>query len=159
LATIEDKLLKHEPECPVTPNLTSYSPEMFQLEFSTTRLAGPELLFQPSICGLEQSGLGETLRHVLNRLTAKEQNRVLENVFVCGGNTLYPNFVERLTNELIAIRPYQSNLNVRAAGDSRHDAWKGACALANTAGFLSEMCITREHYLEMGPGYLAEHAW
>ena len=38
----------------------------------------PELLFQPSMLGIEQAGLAETIGFVLSKMSEQEQNRVVQ---------------------------------------------------------------------------------
>lgn len=73
-----------------------------------------------------------------------------------GGCASFPNFVERLSRELTAVRPFGSRLCVSAARDVL-DAWHGArCWAASPA--LSEAAVTLAEYNEMGGEYLKEHS-
>lgn len=81
----------------------------------------------------------------------------LQNVLLCGGTSLFPHFLTRLTNELRALRPEGSPLRVRMARDPQWDAWKGAAALCNTAPFQS-LFLSRAEWSEKGAEYLKEHA-
>ncbi|KAI4824341.1 hypothetical protein KUCAC02_012863 [Chaenocephalus aceratus] len=63
--------------------------EYHQLFVGTERLRCPELLFQPSPTGEEQMGLMEALQYVLARYTPEQQEALVSNVFLTGGNMLY----------------------------------------------------------------------
>ena len=78
-----------------------------------------------------------------------------KNVFVTGGVSSIPGFVNRVRNELRAILPFKTELIVRGASDPILDSWKGAKKFAerdSPAGWIS-----KNEYLEKGPGYLSEH--
>jgi actin-related protein 5 len=116
-----------------------------------------ELLYQPSLAGMDFAGLEESLETLLSMMSEVEQARVVSSIFVCGGNTLYPNFVRRLEKEVRAVRPFTSPFHVWSAEDAMLDTWRGASLFSTQADFQTH-CITRAEYLEMGEGYLREHS-
>ena len=78
-------------------------------------------------------------------------------MLLCGGTSLFPGFLTRLTNEVRALRPEGSPIRVRMARDPQLDAWKGAAALCNTKPFHT-LFMSRAEWSEMGAEYLKEHA-
>ncbi|XP_072538199.1 actin-related protein 5 isoform X2 [Salminus brasiliensis] len=131
--------------------------EYHQLFVGTERLRAPEVLFRPSLIGEEQMGLIETLQFVLEQYAPQQQALLAENVFLTGGNLLYPGVKERVERELLAMRPFQSHFKVSHASQPALDAWFGAreWALRNPVG--SEGWISRQDYEEKGGEYLSEH--
>ena len=73
-----------------------------------------------------------------------------------GGCASFPNFVQRLSCELQAIRPFESCLSITPAGDVVLDAWHGAQCWAMSPA-LNEAGITLADYNEKGGEYLKEH--
>ncbi|XP_067096402.1 actin-related protein 5 [Osmerus mordax] len=134
--------------------------EYHQLFVGTERLRVPEILFQPSLTGEEQMGLMETLEYVLGRYTPAQQQALVSNVFLTGGNLLYPGMKERVERELLALRPFQSHFQVTLASRPALDAWYGACdwALQHPPGGDGEGWVTRQDYEEKGGEYLREHS-
>jgi len=130
--------------------------EDYQIQLRVERINTPEILFQPSLIGLESAGLIETIQHILNRFSVEEQNLLLQNVYVTGGNSMYPNFKDRLELELRALRPFQSHFTVTRAEDCILDAWRGARAFANHVDF-QKMSISKSDYEEKGSDYFAKH--
>lgn len=65
-----------------------------QLFVGTERLRCSEILFQPSPTGEDQMGLMETLQYVLARYTPEQQEALVSNVFLTGGNMQYPGMKE-----------------------------------------------------------------
>ncbi|KAL7827655.1 hypothetical protein SRHO_G00333730 [Serrasalmus rhombeus] len=131
--------------------------EYHQLFVGTERLRAPEVLFRPSLIGEEQMGLIETLQFVLEQYSPEQQAMLAENVFLTGGNLLYPGIKARVERELLAMRPFQSHFKVSLASHPALDAWFGArdWALRNPVG--SEGWINRQDYEEKGGEYLSEH--
>uniref|UniRef100_A0A3P9HKS4 Actin-related protein 5 n=1 Tax=Oryzias latipes TaxID=8090 RepID=A0A3P9HKS4_ORYLA len=133
--------------------------EYHQLFVGTERLRCPEILFQPSLIGEEQMGLMETLQYVLARYTPEQQEALVSNVFLTGGNIQYPGMKERIERELLAMRPFQSHFKVTMASRPALDAWYGArdWALEHPPGEALEGWISRQDYEEKGGEYLSEH--
>ncbi|XP_074500886.1 actin-related protein 5 [Sebastes fasciatus] len=136
--------------------------EYHQLFVGTERLRCPEVLFQPSPTGEDQMGLMETLQYVLARYTPEQQEALVSNVFLTGGNMQYPGMKERVERELLAMRPFQSHFKVMMASQPALDAWYGARDWAlehppGGEGGAAEGWISRQEYEEKGGEYLSEH--
>uniref|UniRef100_A0A8C6TC95 Actin-related protein 5 n=1 Tax=Neogobius melanostomus TaxID=47308 RepID=A0A8C6TC95_9GOBI len=133
--------------------------EYHQLFVGTERLRCPEVVFQPSLTGEDQMGLMETLQYVLDRYSAEQQETLVSNVFLTGGNMLYPGMKQRVERELLAIRPFQSHFKVSMAARPSLDAWYGArdWALQHPAAPGTEGWVSRQDYEEKGGEYLSEH--
>ncbi|XP_037629355.1 actin-related protein 5 [Sebastes umbrosus] len=136
--------------------------EYHQLFVGTERLRCPEVLFQPSPTGEDQMGLMETLQYVLARYTPEQQEALVSNVFLTGGNMQYPGMKERVERELLAMRPFQSHFKVTMASQPALDAWYGARDWAlehppGGEGGAAEGWISRQEYEEKGGEYLSEH--
>lgn len=133
-----------------------------QLHFNIERIRVPEILFQPSIAGLDQAGVAELLSDLLYRrldgnFSANGQSHsMIQDVFITGGLAKLPNFVERTTKDFTAFLPVGAPLKVRRAKDPILDAWKGMQKWSQ-----SEECensyVSKEEYEELGPEYIKEH--
>ncbi|XP_030277726.1 actin-related protein 5 [Sparus aurata] len=137
--------------------------EYHQLFVGTERLRCPEILFQPSPTGEDQMGLMETLEYVLARYTPEQQEALVSNVFLTGGNMQYPGMKERVERELLAMRPFQSHFKVRMASRPALDAWYGARDwalehLPTGGGEAAAGWISKQDYEEKGGEYLSEHS-
>ena len=177
LNTVEDELLKYDPEFTENHTLAAQSDwtkslihaflrgpwpfdpdsqrEAHQLHLNVERIRVPEVVFTPSIAGIDQAGLLEIAADIINHRYSnpEDQNRLLKDVFLTGGNTLFQNFDQRLHNDLRAFLPLESQLNVRRAADPILDAWKGAAQWASGSE-LSKGSVSRQEYLEKGSEYL-----
>ncbi|KAI9372328.1 hypothetical protein BJX61DRAFT_507758 [Aspergillus egyptiacus] len=180
LDTVEKELLEYDPEFTENHTLAAQSDwtkslihvflrgpwpfdpesqrEAHQIHLNVERIRVPEVVFKPSIAGIDQAGLVEIAADVVTQRfpNPEEQSRLLRDVFLTGGNTLFKNFDERFQNEFRAFLPLDAQLAVRRASDPILDAWKGAAQWASGSD-LGKSSISREEYLEKGSEYLKEH--
>ncbi|XP_059148881.1 actin-related protein 5-like isoform X2 [Physella acuta] len=161
LEELETILKEHDPEFQKDLDMGGLSGEFdvaeyYRLHLGVERMRVPELLFQPSMLGLEQAGLTETMEFILGKLSADIQDRVVKYVFLTGGNANFINFKDRIDKELLQMRPFQSSYNIFSAANPSLDAWYGARKFALSPQFANS-CITRKEYEEMGEGYFREH--
>ncbi|XP_065674500.1 actin-related protein 5 [Hydra vulgaris] len=127
-----------------------------QLPLITELTRVPEILFQPSIVGIEQDGLVSSICYVLQNYDKETQQRMIKNIFLTGGISKLKGFKERLTQDLMAVLPFQSEFNIYEAKDCLKDAWYGAKKFINTSN-IGSIAIDRKDYEEKGIGYLKEH--
>jgi actin-related protein 5 len=180
LKRIESQLLKHDPnfteestreaQTDWTKSILHaflhgpypYDPEsqqdVNQIHLNVERIRVPEVVFQPTIAGLDQAGIVEIASNILTERLADSPHRdtVLKDIFLTGGNTLFQGFEERLRNELRAVLPAEQTIVVRGANDRVLDAWRGAAQWAGKRENQSNF-ITRAEYMEKGSEYIKEH--
>ncbi|XP_068119660.1 LOW QUALITY PROTEIN: actin-related protein 5 [Hyperolius riggenbachi] len=131
--------------------------EYHQMYLGTERIRVPEVLFQPSLTGEEQAGLAETMQYILDRYPQEAQLEMVQNVFLTGGNVMYPGIKARMEKELLMMRPFGSTFQVSVASNPILDAWHGASDWALQNLEAEEGWITCKEYEEMGGEYLKEH--
>jgi actin-related protein 5 len=129
--------------------------EAHQVHLNVERIRVPEVVFQPSMAGLDQAGVAEIAGSVLaQRLRDHPRlEDVLKDVFLTGGNTMFDGFEERLRRELRAVLDAEWPLRVRRARDPVLDAWRGAAAWAGEAASAAAF-VTKAEYQEKGPEYI-----
>ncbi|RMJ03628.1 hypothetical protein BHE90_015246 [Fusarium euwallaceae] len=132
--------------------------ELNQIHLNVERIRVPEVVFRPSIAGVDQSGIVEIAGDILNQRLGGVPNRddFLRDVFLTGGNTLFRNFDDRVRDGLRALLPADAPLTVRRAEDALLDAWKGAAGWAGSSAWKTAK-ISREEYQEKGAEYIKEH--
>lgn len=132
--------------------------DFHQLHLNVERIRVPEVIFQPSIAGVDQAGIVEIIEGiVMNRFhDPSQQKALLRDVFLTGGNTLFKNFDQRLRTELVAALPTDASVNVRAASDPILDAWRGAAGWWSGASLSERVAATvsKVDYLEKGSEYI-----
>lgn len=132
--------------------------ESNQFHLNVERIRVPEVVFQPSIAGVDQAGIVEIAEDiVMQRLSGHEaRDAILKDVFITGGYALFKGFEERLRDELRAVLPADVQLGLRRAKDPILDAWKGAAKWASTSESRNAF-VSREEWLEKGGDYIREH--
>ncbi|XP_069508471.1 actin-related protein 5 [Ambystoma mexicanum] len=157
-----DPLFPEEPpetERPVTTVQPAFNlAEYHQMYLETERIRVPEIIFQPSLIGEEQAGIAETMQYVLDRYPKDVQEELVQNVFLTGGNVMYPGMKARIQKELLEMRPFQSTFQVNMASNPILDTWYGARDWALEHMDDEEGWITRLEYEEKGGEYLKEHS-
>ncbi|KAJ1677157.1 Nuclear actin-protein involved in chromatin remodeling, partial [Spiromyces aspiralis] len=129
----------------------------YQLHLNVERIRVPEVLFQPSILGIDQTGVVESICQMIKNIGCCPQDLV-KNVFVTGGGfSTIPGLKERLACDLRQALPLQTDVGIRIAKDPFLDAWRGAAKWAAQPAF-GDQCVTRDMYLECGSDYLKEHS-
>jgi len=134
-----------------------------ELDICLDRIRSTEIIWQPSIVGLDQAGLGESIDLSVSSLqgeTARES--VVKEIFLTGGLMNTPGASSRVQAEVRRVLPASFSpgvdLNILLAKDPVLDAWRGAALLAKIGGQqLSDSSVSRSEYEEMGPEYLKEH--
>ncbi|KAH4000216.1 hypothetical protein HBI70_026470 [Parastagonospora nodorum] len=132
--------------------------EVNQIHLNVERIRVPEVVFQPTIAGLDQAGIVEIAANILTERLGDSPARdnVLKDIFLTGGNTLFQGFEERLRTELRAVLPAEQTIQVRRAGDCVLDAWRGAAKWAGAKQSRSSF-VSRQEWMEKGAEYIKEH--
>ncbi|GMH33446.1 hypothetical protein BSKO_01280 [Bryopsis sp. KO-2023] len=124
--------------------------EQFQISLTVDRIRVPELLFQPSLCGIDQAGLVEVVGGVLQQLPVELADRCANGgLLITGGNAAYPGLDARLEVDLRSIRPQGKPIRVIRSDHFSLDAWRGASLIADTPGIFTT-AFTRAEYQECG---------
>lgn len=117
------------------------------------RIRVPEIIFQPSIIGVDQPGLGEAVHISLRRQKEDISEKLLNRVYLSGGNMGYKNMLSRvystIAQEVSQELVLSKKLAVILASDTILGAWKGA-ALFASLDQNKKYFITRESYFEDG---------
>lgn len=144
------------------PRSRPLTAEDYKIALGVERFRCPEVLFQPSMVGVDQAGLNEMAAISLNRLSARAdidesvKDRIAISILVTGGSSLFPGLVPRLEALIRQSRPYLSPLKVVRASDPVLDAWRGAAIYADSRGF-SLQTFSMQDYYEQGEAGLRRH--
>ncbi|PVV02866.1 hypothetical protein BB560_002670 [Smittium megazygosporum] len=140
-----------------------------QIHLNVERVRVPEILFQPSIFGIDQGGLVEAIENLWKNVPGLLPVSA-KNIFITGqGFSKTPGLQDRLRKELTSILPVGTPLNIFMSTDLESDAWRGAAAwtrfLSNGANhtnyinLIEPFSISRVLYNECGSEYLKENAF
>lgn len=83
-------------------------PDGRTIKLSGERFEAPEVLFRPSLLGLEVMGVAEQVFKVINSAPMDDRRKLYKQIVLSGGTTMYPGFATRLELELGKI--YQERI-------------------------------------------------
>ncbi|XP_074279542.1 actin-related protein 5 isoform X1 [Silene latifolia] len=141
------------------PRVRALTKEDFQIAMEVERFRCPEILFNPNIVGIDQSGLDEMVGVSLRRLSPKSQSleeQMTSSILLTGGSTQFPGLSERLEAGIRMIRPCGAPITVLKAKDPIFDAWRGASSYAASLHF-PEQTFTKLDYYEKGEDWLRRY--
>lgn len=117
------------------------------------RFRCPEALFQPSLLDKEPSGIHETIYNAIKKCDVDLRKDLLSNIFLAGGNTMYPGFADRLEMEITDLAPDAIRAKIIEEPTRKHSVWIGGSILAS---LWAEKCtgnqtwISQREYEETG---------
>ncbi|MEZ4385636.1 MAG: hypothetical protein R3A79_30235 [Nannocystaceae bacterium] len=119
------------------------------VSLGTERFQAPEVLFRPSLLGLEQEGIHKAVQALIEGAAPALRGALLGNVVVAGKGSMIADIDKRLAHELAALGPDAMTIEVVAPSIREHAVFIGAAELADAAA--ADAWRTREAYDEAGP--------
>lgn len=123
------------------------------IDIGPERFRAPELLFTPSLLGLEYPGVHRCLHNAILRADLDLRRVLYSQVVLAGGSTMFRGFGDRLLNELRKLAPKDTKLRIAAPPERASLTWTGGSILASLGTFKS-MWVRKEEYAEVGPNIL-----
>jgi actin-related protein len=114
------------------------------------RFRCPEALFQPTMLGLESSGIHETTFNSIMKCDVDIRKDLYNNVVLSGGTTMFPGIADRMSKELTSLAPSSMKIKVVAPPERKYSVWIGGSILASLSTF-QQMWIAKAEYEESGP--------
>jgi actin-related protein len=118
------------------------------------RFQAPEVLFRPSLLGLEQEGIHAAVHRLIDGAAPGLRAALLGNVVVAGKGSMIADIDKRLARELAALGPDAMTIEVVAPSIREHAVFIGAAELAEAAP--ADAWLTRDEYDEAGPAKLRD---
>jgi actin-related protein 5 len=129
------------------------TPEAHQMLLTVERIRAPELLFQPSMCGLNTVGVAEAVAVALRRSSPELRAALLAGsmpLVLTGGCAVLQGCAARLQAEVTSNQPVGQAMRVHVSGNRPwEDAWRGAACTA-AAVLRSPAAVTRAQWMEEG---------
>jgi len=113
------------------------------------RFRCPEVLFQPSLIGMEADGVDKLLFKSINDCDVDVRRELYSNVVLSGGTTMFKNIDARVKLELERLAPASIDIKIMAPPERKYSVWIGGSILSSLSTF-DEMWISREEYDEAG---------
>jgi len=114
------------------------------------RFRAPEVLFKPTLIGMEQEGVHEATFHSIMKCDVDIRKDLYSNIVLSGGTTMYPGLQERLQKDIAAMAPPSVKVKVIAPPERKYSVWIGGSILASLTTF-QQMWINKDEYEESGP--------
>lgn len=131
-------------------------PDGREIQIGFEARQAPEVLFYPSLLGLEARGVVELAVAAVAAAPAEVRQDLLQNVVLTGGTTCMKGFPRRFFSELQQCAGTQERVRVTAPEQRSTAAWLGASYLAQLSVFGQEMVVSRAAYEEEGEAALAK---
>ncbi|XP_040843555.1 actin-like protein 8 [Ochotona curzoniae] len=116
------------------------------VELTPMQLMAPEMFFSPQLFDLPGPSFSKAIIESVKTCEDSLQQPVLSHVVTCGGNTLYPGFIQRLYRELLEHFLFPKTTMWENV-NRNFSVWLGASVVAHLSSYKSEW-ITREEYDE-----------
>lgn len=128
-------------------------PDGSTITLSKERFLLPEALFDPSLIKLECASVPEAIMNSIELCDIDIRPKLLNNIFLSGGSSMFPNLKSRIYHELEIklARNKIKNQGIRiiAPAERTYSVWIGASILAMIPEF-SDNWITRTKYYNQG---------
>jgi len=115
----------------------------------TVRMGCPELLFDPTLNGLNCMSLPDLAWSSVQKADIDVRKELCKNIIMSGGSTMYEGIADRLKQELVNRAPAGAEIRIVASADRKYAVWKGGSTLASLSTFHSSW-VTAEDYTEHG---------
>ena len=99
------------------------------------RFRCPEILFQPSLVGMEAAGIHETTYNSIMKCDVDIRKDLYGNIVLSGGTTMFPGIADRMSREITALAPSSMKIKVVAPPERKYSVWIGGSILASLSTF------------------------
>lgn len=125
-------------------------PDGQMITIGSERFRCPEVLFTPSLVGVESAGIDETAFNSIMKCDVDIRRDLYGNVVLSGGTTMFPGIQDRMTKEITSRAPSSMKVKVVAPPERKYSVWIGGSILASLSTF-QQMWIAKSEYDESGP--------
>jgi actin-related protein len=115
------------------------------------RFRCPEVLFQPSLIGMESEGIHKLAYDSIMKCDVDIRKDLYSNTVLSGGSTMFAGIAERVHKEITHLAPSSITVKVVAPPERKFSVWIGGSILASLSTF-QQMWITKQEYTESGAG-------
>lgn len=113
----------------------------------STREGAPEVLFDPSLIGLEYTGIQHCVADAIAKSDLDLRRKLYSSIVLSGGSTMFKGFGDRLVSELTQIT--ESQVKIFAPVDRTLSTWIGGSIMSCLHTF-KNMWKTRKQYQDQG---------
>jgi len=132
-------------------------PDGTTVEVGPERFRAPEILFKPSLIGLEYVGAHQCVVDAIFKSDLDLRKVLLSQIVLAGGSTMFEGYGDRMLNEVRRSIPKSAvpGVKIRIAAPPNRDqlTWIGGSILASLATFKT-MWVSKQQYEEQGASIL-----
>ena len=119
------------------------------ITIDSQRFRCPEILFKPSLIGLNSEGIHVATYDSIMKCDVGIRKDLYANIVLSGGTTLFPGMNVRLNKEITSLAPPSMAVKIIAPPERKYSAWSGGSLLAASGDF-EERWVTKEEYAQDG---------
>jgi len=120
------------------------------ITIGSERFRCPEVLFKPSLIGMEHAGIHQTTYDSIMKCDVDIRKDLYGNTVLSGGTTMFEGITERMQKEITALAPASMKIKIVAPPERKYSVWIGGSILSSLSTFQS-MWISKQEYDESGP--------
>merc|ERR1712038_109827 len=117
------------------------------------RFRCPEVLFNPSMIGMESVGIHEALCNCVKSCDIDIRKDLFSNIILSGGTTMYAGIADRVQKEVTDASAPTLKIKVIAPPERKYSLWIGGSICTSLSTFQT-MWVTKEEYEESGPSII-----
>jgi len=133
-------------------------PDGTSVALGAERFRAPEILFNPSMVGLEYPGVPELLANSIKCADMDLRQTLFQSIVLSGGSTMFENFGARLMSEVRKLAPKDSKIRISAPPERKLTTFIGGSILASLATF-KKMWVSKEEFEDEGLSILHRKAF
>lgn len=134
---------EEEPEVPYK------LPDGNVIQIGTEKFRAPEVLFNPTLIGLEYQGMHQCLMNSIAKCDMDIRRTMFSDIILAGGSTMFDGLGDRLLSEVRKLAPRDTKIKIWAPPQRTLSTWVGGSILASLATF-KNMWVSRRDYEEKG---------
>ena len=119
------------------------------ISVGTERFCCPEVLFSPSMLGLDSPGIHELIHSSVKQCDKDKRKSLFANVILSSGNTMFRGIANRMRKEMSAITQSGVRLRIMAPPERKYSVWIGGSILASMSSF-QQTWLSKQEYEEGG---------
>jgi len=129
--------------------ITYKLPDSNEISIFSEKFQAPELLFDPSIIGVEQDGIHQCIYKAIKKSDTDLRKLLYSNILLAGGSTLFPGLGNRIFSELKKASSRETKITIYSPNKRLTSTWLGGSILAHLATF-KKMWVSRKEFEEEG---------
>eukprot|EP00899_Mesostigma_viride_P024725 jgi/Mesvir1/5437/Mv15496-RA.1 len=113
---------------------------------------GAPAVMDASAAAASLQGIAQLVMESVNRCDVDVRRELFSGILLTGGNTVFPNFRERLERQVLEVAPQTARMKVVASNspaERRFSVWIGGSILASLGSF-QQMWMSQKEYKEHG---------